>query len=100
MIPESVFIYKHFFGDREGHDKGENTNSLLPYVKINKQNVLRSCNVKLALNIVQGNRPEELKFERGSGKVWTAQIGLGRSQLGNTIKMISCIKKDNQKRSV
>lgn len=43
-------------------------NSLLPYVKINEQNVHRSFNVKLALRTVQGKRPEELKFEKGSGK--------------------------------
>lgn len=49
---------------------------------------------------MQGKRPEDLKFEKGSGRVWTAQIGLGRSQLGNTMKMISSIKKDIQKRSV
>lgn len=68
MILESVFIYKHFC-ERKGHDRGENMNSLLPYVKINKQNVHRSYNVKLALSIVQGKRTEELKFEKLSGKV-------------------------------
>lgn len=80
MILESVLVYKHFFCERKGHDQGENMNPLLPCVKINKQNVHRSFNVKLALSIVQGKRPE-LKFEKGCGK----ELGLNSSdRIGRT----------------